>query len=65
MNETDFQEQFALCLDNSGYEVSIDLGKLYQIVADEQANLHGYVRVIDESGDDYAYDKDRFYLLTY
>ena len=45
--------------------MSIDLGKLYQIVADEQANLHGYVRVIDESGDDYAYDKDRFYLLTY
>lgn len=56
--------QFALCLDNAGYKVSLELGKLYCIVADEQADRHGYIRVIDESSDSYAYNSDRFHVLT-
>ena len=38
-------------------------GKIYQVVPDEQAEKHGYVRVIDESGEDYAYSADRFFPL--
>lgn len=64
MDENETHVQFALCLDNADYEVSLELGKLYRVVADEQADPHGYLRVVDESGEDYAYDADRFYVLT-
>ena len=64
MNEIENHVQFALCLDNTGYEASLEPGKLYRIVVDEQAEARGYIRIVDESGEDYAYDVDRFYLLT-
>ncbi|MBX7253190.1 MAG: hypothetical protein K1X50_14510 [Candidatus Promineofilum sp.] len=64
MNETESHMQFALCLDNASYEASLELGKLYRVVIDDQAEARGYVRIIDESGEDYAYDIERFYLLT-
>jgi len=64
MNANELQVQFALCLDNTGYEVSLEPGKLYRVVRDEQAERHGYIRVVDESGEDYAYSEDRFFLLT-
>ncbi|UBF27910.1 hypothetical protein K9N68_08435 [Kovacikia minuta CCNUW1] len=52
---------FALCLNNEGYKASLEVGKLYRIVADEQAAAHGLIRIIDESGEDYAFSADRFY----
>ncbi len=64
MNDTDTHVQFALCLDNTDYEASIELGKLYRVVPDEVAEARGYVRVIDESGEDYAFSMERFHLLT-
>ena len=64
MNDTDTHVQFALCLDNAEYEVSLELGKLYRVVADGEAEARGYVRVIDESGEDYAFSMERFHLLT-
>lgn len=54
----------ALCLNNSGYPVSLEIGKVYRVVPDEQAAAHGSLRIIDESGEDYAYSADRFYPLT-
>lgn len=53
-------KQFVICLDNSGYEVSLEPRKLYVILADAQAAKHGQLRVIDESGEDYLYPKERF-----
>ncbi len=55
--------QFAVCISNEGYPGSLEVGKLYRVIADEQANAHGYLRVIDESGEDYAYTKDRFFPI--
>ncbi len=54
--------QFALCLDNAGYEASLEIGKLYRIVPDAEGDTHGYLRVVDESGEDYAYARERFFL---
>ncbi len=56
--------QFALCLNNEGYPASLESGKLYRIVPDADAEAHGYLRVIDESGEDYAFTIDRFHVLT-
>ena len=55
--------QFALCLSNDGYPVSLEVGKLYRIIKDKEAAAEGLIRVIDESGEDYAFTANRFHLL--
>jgi len=54
---------FAICLDNHGYKASLEVGKLYPVVPDKAAEKEGYLRVIDESGEDYAFATDRFHLV--
>jgi hypothetical protein len=54
---------FAVCINNKKYEASLEVGKLYRVIPDEAAESHGYVRVVDESGEDYGYAADRFYRL--
>ena len=54
--------QFGLCLNNEGYAASLEVGKIYRVFPDEAA-VHGYIRVIDESGEDYAYTVGRFHLI--
>jgi hypothetical protein len=54
---------FAVCINNEGYEASLEVGKLYRMVLDEEACSHGYSRVIDESGDDYGYSANRFFPI--
>jgi hypothetical protein len=56
-------QRFVVCLNNENYEASLEVGKLYRLVPDEKAAAHGYLRVIDESGEDYAYAADRFLPL--
>ncbi len=55
--------QFGLCLNNEGYPASLEVGKLYRVIPDDDAAMHGYIRVIDESGEDYAYTASRFHLM--
>jgi len=55
---------FAICLNNEGYPASLEVGKLYRVIPDEDAAAHGYIRVIDESGEDYGYSTERFYLVV-
>ncbi len=56
--------RFAVCLDNAGYEASLETGKLYHILPDTKGTKHGHIRIIDESGEDYLYTSDRFFPLT-
>ncbi len=55
--------RFGVCTDNRGYSASLEVGKLYPIIPDEEAAKHGYIRVIDESGEDYGYSAKRFFVL--
>ena len=55
--------RFGVCIDNRGYAASLELGKLYRVVPDEEASEHGYTRVVDESGEDYGYAAARFVIL--
>lgn len=55
--------QFAICLDNEGYPASLEVGKLYRVIPDDEAAAHGYIRVIDESGEDYAFTASRFHVI--
>jgi len=53
--------RFVVCLDNEGYRASLEVGKLYRMIPDDEAAAHGYVRVVDESGEDYAFAASRFH----
>jgi hypothetical protein len=52
--------QFLICVNNDGYPVSLERGKVYRLVADSSAAAKGMVRVVDESGEDYLYPSKRF-----
>ena len=55
--------RFAVCIKNKGYEASLEIGKLYRVVPDQEADRHGYLRIVDESGEDYGYAADRFFSI--
>ncbi len=60
---TEMEVQFAVCVNNEGYPASLEVGKLYRIIPDDEAASHGHLRVIDESGEDYGYPSDRFFPI--
>ncbi len=51
---------YTLCLNNDDYTVSLELRKIYPILAPRDNDPDGYVRIIDESGEDYLYAEARF-----
>ena len=51
---------FVICINNHGYEASLEQRKLYEVLPDEQASKHGQLRVIDESGEDYLFPRKMF-----
>jgi len=55
--------RFAVCVDNSGYEVSLERNKIYLVLADIDAERGGDLRIIDESGEDYLFSADRFVAI--
>jgi hypothetical protein len=54
---------FVICLDNEGYEASLELRKIYQVLPADANDPKDYLRVIDESGEDYLYNKNSFELI--
>jgi hypothetical protein len=50
---------FALCVEDGGTE-DLEVRKIYQLLPDPAAKREGYVRVIDESGEDYIYPSSLF-----
>ncbi|MCY2988304.1 MAG: hypothetical protein NTY19_10645 [Planctomycetota bacterium] len=51
--------QFVLCIRNERCD-DLELRKVYQVLPDASATEEGYLRVIDESGEDYLYPADGF-----
>ena len=54
--------RFAICLTNKGSEDLI-VRKVYQTLPDETAEKKGLLRVVDESGEDYLYPANYFFVL--
>jgi hypothetical protein len=50
---------FVLCIENKDCE-DLEKRKIYQALPDEEAEKEGYIRVIDESGEDYLYPQAYF-----
>ncbi len=55
--------QFVLCVRNEGCD-DLELRKVYQVLPDASATEEGYVRVIDESGEDYLYPANYFLSIA-
>lgn len=56
--------KFAVCINNKGFEASLEVGKLYEVVADNEAENDDMLRVIDEDGEDYLFESNIFYPLA-
>lgn len=54
------KRQFVICVDSAGCPASLERWKVYRALPDHEADAHGMLRVIDESGEDYLYPKNRF-----
>jgi len=54
---------FAVCVRNDGYEASLELRKLYPVLPDRLGEEHGFIRIVDESGEDYLYPAKYFVRL--
>ena len=51
--------RFAICLDDRGCE-DLQKGKVYVVLEDPTAARDQYIRVIDDSGEDYLYPGSHF-----
>ena len=54
------QTRFAVCINNSGYAASLELRKLYEVIADPDAGKDQMIRIVDESGEDYLFPEENF-----
>jgi hypothetical protein len=53
---------FALCVEDGGME-DLKARKVYQILPAREAAREGYIRVVDESGENYIYPSELFVLV--
>ncbi len=60
MNHKD--RQFVLCIKNEGCE-DLEIRKIYEVLPDENAAKDEYIRIVDESGEDYLYPQDYFVAI--
>jgi hypothetical protein len=59
MKQSRTTRKFVLCIRNEDCE-DLEPRKVYLVLPDERAAKDGYIRVIDESGEDYLYPLDYF-----
>jgi len=62
MGKTRENHKFALCVENKDCE-DLERRKIYQILPDEESEKEGYLRIVDESGEDYLYPQSYFILV--
>lgn len=55
--------RFAVCINNDGYDDDLKVRTVYQILPDESAARSNYLRVVDETGEDYFYPASYFILI--
>ena len=56
--------KFAVCVNAAGDD-DLHVWKLYRVLPDADAASEGYLRVVDESGEDYLYPGAPFVLVEF
>ncbi len=62
MSNPDEHSHFVVCIRNEGCD-DLEIRKLYPVLEDESAKRSGFIRVIDESGEDYLYPSGNFLVI--
>ena len=62
MEQLQYNYSFALCVENRDCE-DLEKGKVYRRLPDNDAKQEGYLRIVDESTEDYLYPESYFVLL--
>ena len=63
MKRESIQPQFAVCIDNAGHPDDLNVRTVYHLLPDDSALRSNYLRIVDETGEDYLYRADRFVLI--
>ena len=61
---TKIAPQFVVCINNEGYQASLEPRKIYQVLPDKEAESHKMLRVIDESEEDYLFPASMFVPIS-
>ncbi|MGA2091941.1 MAG: hypothetical protein ABSH16_00845 [Sedimentisphaerales bacterium] len=62
MTKKNIEQVFALCIENKECE-DLEKRKIYRVLPDDKAAKEGYIRIFDESGEDYLYPQAYFILI--
>jgi hypothetical protein len=57
---SDRAQRYYICVKNEGYLASLQLCTVYLGVSDPEAESHGMLRIVDESGEDYLFPASFF-----
>ena len=60
MKEQKTEPRFVICIDDGGYVDDLKVRTVYQVLPDESAAKSNYIRVVDETGEDYLYPAKLF-----
>ncbi|MHC4120753.1 MAG: hypothetical protein ACYSWO_24955 [Planctomycetota bacterium] len=56
------EQSYALCVENKECE-DLEKRKIYRVLPDDEAAKEGYMRIVDESGEDYLYPESYFVIV--
>jgi hypothetical protein len=59
MSKPASQRKFVICI-RPGDSEDLDVRKVYEALPDSKASKEGYLRIVDESGEDYLYPAEYF-----
>src|SRR5436309_14390220 len=60
----DGTSRFVICIDNAEYLFSLTTLKVYSVIDDPRGEEVRWIRIIDDSGEDYLYNARRFVVVT-
>ena len=52
--------RFVVCVRNDDYPMDLVLHKIYAVLSDPSAERGGWIRIVDETGEDYLYPEKLF-----
>lgn len=62
MAQSNSKSRFAVCVEDKDCE-DLERGKIYPVLPDAKARKEGYLRIVDESGEDYLYPGTYFVFV--
>ena len=63
MESENAEPRFAICINNGRRVDDLKVRTVYQVLPDESAARSNYLRVIDETGEDYLYPAEYFVFV--